>query len=168
MKKMMEKHRKFMKGDAGFSLVELIIVIAIMAALVAILAPQYLKYVERSRIAADQTVLNEIATAVKTTAADPDGNYSWGTSGDITVTFSGSAGGKLTLQPTTPAEFGKNLQAALGTDSITLTSSVGKTITEVTFTVDTYESTGTATYAVTAACEPNNANFAKIWSGTIG
>ena len=37
------------KSNGGFSLVELIIVIAIMAALVAILAPQYIKYVEKSR-----------------------------------------------------------------------------------------------------------------------
>jgi len=40
MLKLWKKHQKFLKGDAGFSLVELIIVIAIMAALIAILAPQ--------------------------------------------------------------------------------------------------------------------------------
>ena len=33
--------------NKGFSLVELIIVIAIMVILVAVLAPQYLKYVEK-------------------------------------------------------------------------------------------------------------------------
>ncbi|MDE7360278.1 MAG: prepilin-type N-terminal cleavage/methylation domain-containing protein, partial [Lachnospiraceae bacterium] len=33
-------------NDKGFSLVELIIVIAIMAILIVVLAPQYLKYVE--------------------------------------------------------------------------------------------------------------------------
>ena len=35
--------------NAGFSLVELIIVVAIMAVLVGVIAPQWLKYVERSR-----------------------------------------------------------------------------------------------------------------------
>ncbi len=39
--------------NKGFSLVELIIVIAIMAVLVGVLAPQYIKYVEKSRISAD-------------------------------------------------------------------------------------------------------------------
>lgn len=39
--------------NKGFSLVELIIVIAIMAVLVGVLAPQYIKYVEKSRVSAD-------------------------------------------------------------------------------------------------------------------
>lgn len=39
--------------NKGFSLVELIIVIAIMAVLVGVLAPQFMKYVEQSRRATD-------------------------------------------------------------------------------------------------------------------
>ncbi len=72
MQKLMQKHQKFLKGNAGFSLVELIIVIAIMAALIAILAPQYLKYVEKSRVSADRTQLDEVIKAVKVAASDPD------------------------------------------------------------------------------------------------
>lgn len=40
---------KNQKRNAGFSLVELIIVVVIMAVLVGVIAPQWLKYVERSR-----------------------------------------------------------------------------------------------------------------------
>ena len=72
MLKLWQKHQKFLKGNKGFSLVELIIVIAIMAALVAILAPQYLKYVEKSRVSADQTQIDEIVKAVKVCAADTE------------------------------------------------------------------------------------------------
>lgn len=70
MSKLWLKHQKFMKGNAGFSLVELIIVIAIMAALVAILAPQYLKYVDKSRKAADAATAEEILTACKVAATE--------------------------------------------------------------------------------------------------
>ena len=39
-------------NNKGFSLIELIIVVAIMAVLIGVLAPQYLKYVEKSRVSA--------------------------------------------------------------------------------------------------------------------
>lgn len=59
-------------NNKGFSLVELIIVIAIMAVLVGILAPQYLKYVKNSRISTDITNAEEIATAVNVAISDPE------------------------------------------------------------------------------------------------
>lgn len=59
-------------NNKGFSLVELIIVIAIMAILVGVLAPQYLKYVEKSRTSADKDQLDSFYTACTTAAADPD------------------------------------------------------------------------------------------------
>jgi type IV pilus assembly protein PilA len=57
-------------NNKGFSLVELIIVIAIMAVLIGVLAPQYLKYVERSRVSTDVTNAQEIAAAVSAAIAD--------------------------------------------------------------------------------------------------
>lgn len=59
-------------NNKGFSLVELIIVIAIMAVLVGILAPQFLKYVERSRNSTDITNAQEITAAIQAYAADPE------------------------------------------------------------------------------------------------
>jgi type IV pilus assembly protein PilA len=59
------------KDNKGFTLVELVIVIAILAILVGLLAPQYTKYVEKSRKTADVNNLTEMVKAVQIYAADP-------------------------------------------------------------------------------------------------
>lgn len=58
------------KNNKGFSLVELVIVIAIMAVLVAVLAPLYLKYVERSKITTDSEIASAVQEAVAVAIAD--------------------------------------------------------------------------------------------------
>lgn len=65
-----KRKQKFM-GNKGFSLVELIIVIAIMAILVGVLAPQMLRYVERTRVSADTQLADSVRTAVRTAMMDP-------------------------------------------------------------------------------------------------
>ena len=57
-------------NNKGFSLVELIIVIAIMAVLMGVLAPQYLKYVKQSKISTDITNAEQLATAINVAVAD--------------------------------------------------------------------------------------------------
>ena len=58
----MKKVRRI--NNEGFSLVELIIVIAIMAILAAALAPQLIKYIDSSRKSTDVSTGQSIATAV--------------------------------------------------------------------------------------------------------
>lgn len=62
------------KDNKGFTLVELVIVVAILAILVGILAPQYTKYVEKSRQSADVSNLENIVKGFKVAAADTDYN----------------------------------------------------------------------------------------------
>lgn len=62
------KERKL--NNKGFSLVELIIVIAIMVILVVVIAPQYTKFVNNSKIAADVQTAQAMATAIDVAVAD--------------------------------------------------------------------------------------------------
>jgi type IV pilus assembly protein PilA len=62
--------KETMRDNSGFSLVELVIVIAIMAVLVGVVSPQYFKYVERSREAADLDNYQTIITALQVYASD--------------------------------------------------------------------------------------------------
>lgn len=77
-------------NNKGFSLVELIIVIAIMAVLVGVLAPQYLKYVEKSRIQTDESAIGEIRNIIVNSMADDDVYPSVATG--TTVSVSATAG----------------------------------------------------------------------------
>lgn len=79
-------------NNKGFSLVELIIVIAIMAVLMGVLAPQFLKYVEQSRQQSDLTSFSEVENAAKVALAQED-IYKACLSGAKVTIATGSIGG---------------------------------------------------------------------------
>lgn len=91
--------KKITKNNKGFSLIELIIVIAIMAVLVAIIAPNLTKYLGSSKKNTDKKNADEIASTIQTcisdfeTSQDSSGNdhgYVYNSS-SITLTW-GSTG----------------------------------------------------------------------------
>ena len=61
-----------MKKNKGFSLVELIIVIAIVAILVALVAANVVRYIEKAHVSADLRLLDAISAAVTYAMMDPD------------------------------------------------------------------------------------------------
>ena len=105
-------------NNKGFSLVELIVVVAIMAVLMVVVGPQLLRYVERSRIQRDNTAISEIANAMKIAAADETIN------GDIPTTpgaaYAASAG-TFDFTATVVATLDAELAVTLGNE-VRLTS----------------------------------------------
>ena len=75
------------KKDSGFSLIELIVVLAIMAVLVGVLAPAYLQYVEKARRRVDDSAADEIKHAAENVVFS--GSFQLD-NGDVLVTFSSS------------------------------------------------------------------------------
>mgnify|MGYP001095452204 CR=1 FL=1 len=76
--------------NKGFSLVELIIVIAIMAVLIGVLAPQYIGYVEKSKQSTDVQNAQSLATEIGVAIADVEAGTktaTYGTYNEVTTTL---------------------------------------------------------------------------------
>ena len=105
------------KKNSGFTLVELIIVIAIIAILTAVAAPQYVKYVDKARLAKDQNEAASLQTIVLAhlvdvnSNGDADDNVDSATieftdSGVSITALSGGTNGESKLQEKIEANFG--------------------------------------------------------------
>lgn len=78
-------------NNKGFSLVELIIVVAIMAVLIGVLAPTYLKYVESSKKTSDCSAIGSYLDACEVVAIDPNVTWGAGSGNAVTLTVSSAS-----------------------------------------------------------------------------
>ena len=60
-----------MKSNKGFSLVELIVVIALMAIIAGVAIPVYTNYIDKANKAVDENLINEAVYAAKLANIDP-------------------------------------------------------------------------------------------------
>lgn len=148
MLKLMNKKQKT-TTNKGFSLVELIVVIAIMAVLVAVLAPAMLRYVENSRKSNDaQAVAGVVSTTQAAIIDDALG------AGAYTITITGNscavtanpenAAAVTAIQNALSDAYGANWATEINLDSNTWGS--GSNNVSVTFTINNSGAT-TISYA---------------------
>ncbi len=143
-------------NNKGFSLVELIIVIAIMAILVGVLAPQYIKYVEKSRTSTDIQTLSTIHDALEAITMDPAYTDEMPTTGTIEVklgksssTITGLAAGDAydalveiigdpsDIKAKSKAGDGASVVYDSSTDAVTYVDNGGTTISDISTLEDT-------------------------------
>ena len=137
----MNKKQKSLTNK-GFSLVELIIVIAIMAVLVGVLAPQYIKYVEMSRVSADAQQVEEFTGAMTVLASDVDVTLD----STKTYTVTSDTTGKITIS----------------NDLKTIFDSLGSVDTAKNYS---YKSTSYKAQAITISLAYDGT--AKVWKVTV-
>ena len=114
------------RGDAGFTMIELMIVVLVVGVLAAIAVPLYAKYIKNARITEATGKIGEILTACKSyaqTNTDPTTDHpQWPTAGGGTIDLTStdnfqysipSGGGDATTTPFTITATGINRMAGI-------------------------------------------------------
>ena len=160
MKNLMNKIRK---ANKGFTLVELIIVIAVIAVLSAVVAPQYIKYVERSRQGVDASTLQEVKHIVEIEAGTTDALQE----SSVSIASNGAVTGTGSFADGTDAI--KNVKGTIGTIAFksSNTTAAAPYVLKVTATGAVSWSDGTGASG-TPLADNTAPDIAALQKGTLG
>lgn len=122
----MKKFSEKIKNNKGFSLVELIVVVAIMAVLMAVLVPTLVRNVEKTRVQKDKNAIAEVRQAVITAMAQEQFQDAAASTAGATVTS-----GKFNLADLFDSADGSKgkalaaeVEATIGAKTVALSSSM--------------------------------------------
>lgn len=134
---------KSVNNNKGFSLVELIVVIAIMAVLIGVLSPQYLRYVEKSRLQKDNSAIAEIANTIKIAMADETINAAVDDGTTVTLENAASSNASVTFDDEDDLE--AELAISLGATVETTSTNYNNSATNIVLTINKNEGVVTVT-----------------------
>ena len=140
-------------GNKGFSLVELIVVIAIMAVLVGVLAPTLIRNVEKSRESTDLQNLDSIRQAVITAMSDENVASEYASGGSFNV-----GSGPAAYTGAASHMNSEMSQTLAGGISLKSAAAKGNTVT-VTIDANGKVSVGVYDASGLVACRRNTGNF---------
>ncbi len=146
---MKKRIQKYLAGEReGFSLVELIIVIAIMAILIGVIALAVIPNIQRSRESKDLSTLDSILSGLNVSVANTKLGDEISTATDINTVLAGTASG-------IDSNFMKEVQTNLGTQEQSLSSTAAsKNSAKIYFTVKKSGASGDGKMVIT------------VWAGT--
>lgn len=132
--------KKLTKNNKGFSLIELLAVVAILSIFVIVLVPSFINHVGESKLDRDITKFESINNAIRTACAEPEveNEVRRIAGGDpLNIVFKISADGKITFengtmggQPIQNTYMWNNVYQTIGFDyQVAATEHYGKTLT---------------------------------------
>lgn len=134
----MKKYSQKKKNNKGFSLVELIVVVAIMAVLMAVLVPTLVRNVEKTRVQKDKSAIAEVRQAVITAMAQEQFQDAKADSTGAKVNS-----GKFTIaslfdsSDSTSKSLATEVEATIGATTVSLSSSMKSNCTVKIVEIDT-------------------------------
>lgn len=150
---------KLSKNKKGFSLIELLAVVAILSVFVVVLVPSFINHIGESKLDKDHTKFESINTAIRTALAEPEveNEVIRQAGGDpLKIIFKISADGKITFEngtmggkPIANTYMWNNIYQTVGFDyQVSATEYYGKTLT-FTIPIKEVNKTWQCSYAVT-------------------